>query len=116
MAGTPLIDDLHLVGVVNDRLRLGAIHAGPGDVLLLEVFLEPLHGLIGVGLDGVLHLNLQHQVAAALEIEPQADVVLEVLDQFAPWTSGKPMIPRTHTRIVTTMITVRAFKFFFMGV
>ena len=58
-------------------VRIVAVHAGPGDVLLLEIFLEPLHGLVGIRLDGVLHLDLQHQVAAALEVQPQPDVVLK---------------------------------------
>src|ERR1035438_8608481 len=36
---------------------------------------------IRLGLDGVLHVDLQHQVAAALEIQPQPDVVLHIVDQ-----------------------------------
>ncbi len=45
----------------------------------LQLFLEALHGLVGIRLDRVLHLDLEHQVAAALQIEPQADVVAEIL-------------------------------------
>ena len=54
------------------------------DVLLLEIFLQALHRLVGIGLHGVLHLDLQHQVAAALQIETQTDVVLEILRDSAP--------------------------------
>jgi hypothetical protein len=69
--------NLHRIGL-SHRLRIVAVHAGPSEVLLFHVLLEPLHGLVGVGLHGVLHLNLQHQVAAALQIQPEPDIVLEI--------------------------------------
>ena len=34
--------------------------------------------LIGLGFGGILHLHLQHQVAAAFQVEPQMDVLLHV--------------------------------------
>ena len=55
---------------------------------LLQIVLQPLDRLVGVGLEGVLHLHLQNQVAAALQIEAQLDVLLEVLRQLAPATWG----------------------------
>jgi hypothetical protein len=72
--------DQDIIGV-GDGLGLVAVHRGPLDVLLLEVFLQPLHHLVGVGFHGVLYLYFQHQVAAALEIEAEADVLLQVLHQ-----------------------------------
>ena len=73
---------ISIVSASSTRLRIVAVHAVAGDVLLLELVLQPLDGLVGVRLDGILHLNLQHQVAAALQIETQADVLLEVLRQL----------------------------------
>ena len=58
------------------------IHAGPTDVLLLDLFLQPLDRLAGIPHYGVLHLDFHHQVAAALEVQTQADVLLQVVDQF----------------------------------
>ena len=39
-------------------------------------------GLLRIRLDRVLHLDLQHQVAAALQIEPEPDVLAEVVLQL----------------------------------
>ncbi len=49
--------------------------------------------LLRHGLDRVLHLNLQHQVAAAPQIEAQPDVLLEVALQFRARSAGMPMMP-----------------------
>ena len=76
--GYALDGDLHLLRV----FHLGdirSVHAVPGDVLLLEIFLEALRGLVGIRLDRVLHLDFENQVGAALQIETQPDVVAEVL-------------------------------------
>ena len=59
----------------------------------LRIFFQPLHGLVGVRLHRILHLNLQHQVAAALEIQPQPDIVLEILSSYRSSDFGKPMMP-----------------------
>jgi len=37
-----------------------------------------LDGDVGVLLHGILYLYLQYQVAAALEVQPQPDILLEV--------------------------------------
>ena len=50
---------------------------------LAQLFLQPLDGLQRFGLDRVLHLHLQHQVAAAAQIEAQLDVLLQVRLQLA---------------------------------
>ena len=55
---------------------------------LRQILLQALHGLVGIRFDGVLHLDLQHQVAAALQIQPEPDVVLHVLHQVGRATSG----------------------------
>src|SRR5262249_2593517 len=76
-----LYRDLHLLGVFN-LMRLGGLHAGESDVLLPHVLFQTIHGLVGVRFDSVLNLDLELQVAAPLEVQPEPDVVIEVLDQF----------------------------------
>ena len=49
---------------------------GEVDVLLSAAPPSALDGLLRFRLHRVLHLHLQHQVAAALQIQPQPDVVL----------------------------------------
>src|ERR1035437_4936564 len=81
LGGRDALDvDLDVIGILNPR-GIVAIHAGPGDALLAEILLEALHGLVGIRFDGVLYLDLEHQVAAALEVQPKLDVVLHVLHQ-----------------------------------
>ncbi len=55
----------------------------------LEIFLQPLDGLIGVGFHGVLHLDFQHEVGATLQVQPETDVVVEILasDRPSTWES-----------------------------
>ena len=72
--------DLDVIGILNP-LGIVAIHADPGDALLAEILLEALHGLVGIRFDGVLYLDLQDQVAAALEVQPKLDVVFHVLHE-----------------------------------
>ena len=64
------------------RRRIVAVHGRVVDAGLAQLFLQPLHGLIGFHLHGVLHLHLQDQVAAAAQIQAQIDVLLNVGFQF----------------------------------
>jgi len=58
------------------------VHAAVADVPLLELFLKAFGGLLQVRLDGVLHLHLHHQVGAALQVQPQTNVLAEVVLEF----------------------------------
>ena len=62
--------------------HLVGFHGGPRNVLLFEIFLNALHGQVGILFDRVLHLNLQNQVGTALQVQPQPDIVLNVLGKL----------------------------------
>jgi hypothetical protein len=79
--GDPLQIDLDLVGVI-DPVGIVADHTGIIDILLAEGFLQALNGLVGFRLQRVLHLYLQHQMAAAPKVEPQADVVPHIVQEL----------------------------------
>jgi len=78
--------DLDGIGLI-DGLRVVPVDAGVVDAALAQVVLKGLDGAIGFGLDSILHLDLQHQMASALQIEPQMDVLLKIgLQLFLiPW-------------------------------
>ena len=87
--------DLDRIGLV-DGLRVVAIHARVVDALLAQVVLEGLDGAVGLGFGRILHLHLQHQVAAAAQIQAQMDVLghvgLQVRERL-----GQPNDP-VHTQ------------------
>ena len=56
-----------------DPRRRGHRDRGPGDVLLTERQPEPLGGVLAGVLQGLVGLDAQHQLHAALEVETQAD-------------------------------------------
>jgi len=73
---------------------VGVIHGGwfaeaddvgavPHDALFDGGLLQPFDGLLSIALDRILYLNFHHQMAAALEIEPQANVIFHIGDQFS---------------------------------
>ncbi len=49
------------------------------DILVVQHLLELIDGFVAALPDGFLHLHLQHQVAAALQVQPELDAVREVL-------------------------------------
>ena len=53
-----------------------------------ELILQALDHRVGFRLEGVLELDLQHQLAAALQVQAQVDVLLPVVDQLLLSTSG----------------------------
>ena len=55
------------------------LHRSERDPGLTQLFFEALYGLLRLHFDRILHLHLQHQVAAAAEIEAQLDVFLQVV-------------------------------------
>ena len=83
VAGTPLTSISILSASASVCGSLRVISPDVGDAGLLQLVLQALDDLVGVGLEGVLQLHLQHQLAAAVQIEPEMDVVLPVVDQFA---------------------------------
>jgi len=64
--------DLNAVGLFNGG-GVVAIGTAVRDVGGTGGFAHGLNHLVGLGLGGVLHLDLQHQVAAAFQIQTQPD-------------------------------------------
>ena len=73
-------------------LRLGVFDRGIGDPGLCQGILQPLDNLLSLRDESILHLHLQHQVAAAPEIEPESDVVFQLAINSS-FDFGMPMIP-----------------------
>ena len=63
----------------------GSFRSKPATVMLRVrgLVAQRFDRLIGLGFRRVLHLHLQHQVAAALQIEPEMDIVLD--DSALSW-------------------------------
>ena len=87
----------------------GSLRSKPATAMLprARVVAQRFDRLVGLGLGGILHLNLEHQMAAALQIEPEMDVCwstigFELLDR----DRGKPMMPKRQTSTVATITTV----------
>ena len=59
----------------SQRLRIIAVIAFHDDIGYARGLAQGFNRLVSLSPGRVLHLNLQHQMAAALEIETQADVV-----------------------------------------
>ena len=57
-------------------LRIGLGDFSEGDVGALEGVLQALDRTVAVGVDGVVHLHLQNQVGAALQVKAQVDALL----------------------------------------
>src|SRR5262249_41691005 len=51
------------------------------DVLIAQLGGQVVEGLIGILADGLVHLNLQDQVRAALQVQAQLDALAEVIAQ-----------------------------------
>jgi hypothetical protein len=49
------------------------------DILLAQLRGEPVHGLIGFLGHGFLHLHLQDQVCAALQVKSELDLMREII-------------------------------------
>ena len=49
------------------------------DIFVAQLFGQPVHHLIGFLRDGFLHLNLQDEVGAALQVEAKPDLLAEVV-------------------------------------
>ncbi len=64
-------DALRIIAA-GSSLRMSPI----GDVLFLQRILEPLDGLIGFGVDGVVDLDLKDQVGPAAKVKAEMDVLL----------------------------------------
>ena len=58
-------------------LRIGLGDFSEGDVGALEGVLQALDRTVAVGVDGVVHLHLQNQVGAALQVEAQVNALLQ---------------------------------------
>ena len=80
VAGTPFTS-ISMLSASSTVAGIVAIDAGVIDALLAHFVFHRSMAAVGLRLDGVLHVHLQHQVAAAFKIQPQPDVVLQVVDQ-----------------------------------
>ena len=90
-----------LVGMIH-RVRLGDL--GVIDLVSAQVFFQALQRAVGISVHRVVHLHLQNQVGAALQIEPQMDVVLQRRQQPLPEKSfGTPKMPNRNTTRVATV-------------
>ncbi len=58
----------NLVGMI-DWIGLGDL--GVVDLVRAQIFLQSLDRVVGINIDRVVHLHLQNQVSAALEVEPK---------------------------------------------
>ena len=81
VGGHALDGDLDLVGVL-EACQIVAGNFRKSDVLLAELFLQPVDHGFRVGHERILQLDLQHQMRPALQVETQMDVVLPVLHQL----------------------------------
>ena len=82
ISGRTLQLDLDGVGFF-DGLGIVAAQRRVRDIRSSKSISDPIDRRIGLGLQRVLHLNLQDQVRAALEIQAQVDVLRHVLrDRF----------------------------------
>ena len=72
-------------------LRIGFGDFPKCDIAALKGVLQPLNGAISVGIDGVIHLYLQNQVGATLQIEAEVDPTLQRSQQtFAAQAAWNP--------------------------
>ena len=69
--------DLNRVGGFK-TLRVVAVEAANDDVLSPRLVAQSFDHLIGLRFGGVLHLNLQYEVAATTQIETEVNIVLEI--------------------------------------
>ena len=96
-----------------------AVEAGDDDAGGLRGIAQVLDRLVGLGLRGILHLHLQHQVAAAFQIEAEMDVLLQIRLELrerrgntdAAENFGNPMMPNRQTSTVATITTVFIVRF-----
>ena len=60
-------------------------HRHPGDALLAELAHQGLHVLVGLGAQRLVGLDVEHQVDAAAQVEPEVDLLLgRIGEQDAP--------------------------------
>ncbi len=74
--------DLDLVGVFQRRRIVPRDVAGGADAVFLKLLLQAFDGVVRESLEGVLELDLHHQLRAAAQIEPEMDVLFPVGDQL----------------------------------
>jgi hypothetical protein len=65
------------------------------DALVPQLAIEPIHHLIGLLRDCFLHLDLNNQVRAALQVKAKLDLMTEVILDL-PKRGGKRRIPDQH--------------------
>ena len=100
-AGSSRIDIAHQNVRVVHAANLAEV-----DVLVVQLLAELIDGLVAALADGLLDLHLQHEMAAALQVESQLDAVGEVLPRpaRAKWgNSGRPITPKMHRRTTIAM-------------
>ncbi len=74
------------------------------DILVVEHLLELVDCFVATLPDRLIHLHLQHEVAAALEIESQLDAVGKFCFTCPREVgTGMPIKPKMHTRMTTTI-------------
>jgi hypothetical protein len=81
----PVVDDLvkHLSGRIDRGLELEPVavrdplERGRRETLLGQIAADALHGVIDLGPYRVLGVHLEHEVDAALEVEPEVDPLVE---------------------------------------
>ena len=66
---------------LRSRSRIELEDVAEGDVLFLQRVLEPLDGLIGFGVDGVVDLNLKDQMGSAAQVKAEMDILLNAGDE-----------------------------------
>ena len=82
LIGVEALDrDLNLAGV-GQGLRIVAIQCAVGDATFAEFVAQPLDYLVGFGAECILHLYLDDQLAATLQVETELDVVVEIIDKL----------------------------------
>ena len=70
-----------------------APHFIVADVLAAQPGGHALDHLVGLLRDGLLHLHLNHELRAALQVEPELDLVSEIIFQLRRETWGTSAVP-----------------------
>ena len=63
----------NLIGIIR---RIGLGNFVVIDLAGAQFFLQPIHGTIGVSVNGIVHLHLKDQVCAALQVKAQMNAIL----------------------------------------
>ena len=90
--------------VVHQNLRVAQLaNVVVLDVLVAQQRREMVEGLVGFLADGFLHLHLQDQVRAALQVQAELDALRKIRFDSGPatWEENRdsPTKPITHARM-----------------